>query len=289
MPERTCLIRSLPLPTGGRTGSRPGLAFAVFPRRGQPTHGRPAFLARSVVNRLELHAPLLGDTARGGQSLQTVHRRPHHVVRVGRAQALGEDVADPRALEHRAHRATRDDAGPDAAGFSSTRPAPCSPMISCGIVPPVSGTSDMLRRAASTALRTASLTSFALPVAMPTCPWPSPDGDERVEAEAPAALHDLGHAVDRDDVLDHPVALSTARAAPVVTPLTAAAAPPTTTTTPTAATATRTARSARRSGRGRHGSGLRLFRCRRNVGRGHVGGCRRALCRRHRFVFWISH
>src|SRR6266542_1942379 len=63
---------------------------------------------------------------------------------------------------------------PDAAGLSSTRPAPCLPMISCGIVPPVSGTSDMRRRAASTALRTASLTSFALPVAMPTLPLPSP-------------------------------------------------------------------------------------------------------------------
>src|SRR6266852_3017064 len=63
---------------------------------------------------------------------------------------------------------------PDAAGLSSTRPAPCFPMISCGIVPPVSGTSDMRRRAASTALRTASLTSLALPVAIPTWPLPSP-------------------------------------------------------------------------------------------------------------------
>src|SRR6266550_4683840 len=63
---------------------------------------------------------------------------------------------------------------PDAAGLSSTRPAPCLPTISCGMVPPVSGTSDILRRAASTALRTASLTSFALPVAIPTWPCPSP-------------------------------------------------------------------------------------------------------------------
>src|SRR6266568_4684969 len=47
-------------------------------------------------------------------------------------------------------------------------------MISCGIVVPVSGTSIIRRRAASTALRTASLTSFALPVATPTCPCPSP-------------------------------------------------------------------------------------------------------------------
>src|SRR5450432_2365329 len=63
---------------------------------------------------------------------------------------------------------------PGAAGFISTRPAPCSPMISCGIVLPVRGMLDMLRRAASTALRTASDTSFAFPVATPTLPRPSP-------------------------------------------------------------------------------------------------------------------
>ena len=63
---------------------------------------------------------------------------------------------------------------PLAAGFSSTRPAPCSPMISCGIVVPVRGISTMARLAASTALRTASATSLALPLAMPTFPLPSP-------------------------------------------------------------------------------------------------------------------
>src|SRR5690242_1042086 len=59
---------------------------------------------------------------------------------------------------------------PGAAGFISTLPAPCWPMISCGIVLPVSGTCVSLRRAASTALRTASETSFALPDANPTRP-----------------------------------------------------------------------------------------------------------------------
>src|SRR5207248_2130771 len=44
----------------------------------------------------------------------------------------------------------------------------------CGMVPPVSGTSIIRRRAASTALRTASLTSLAFPVATPTRPCPSP-------------------------------------------------------------------------------------------------------------------
>src|SRR5216684_1500746 len=47
-------------------------------------------------------------------------------------------------------------------------------MISCGMVVPASGISTRRRRAASTALRTASLTSFALPVAIPTRPCPSP-------------------------------------------------------------------------------------------------------------------
>ena len=63
---------------------------------------------------------------------------------------------------------------PVAAGLSRTSPAPCSPMISCGIVVPVRGISIILRLAASTALRTASDTSFALPVATPTLPLPSP-------------------------------------------------------------------------------------------------------------------
>jgi hypothetical protein len=63
---------------------------------------------------------------------------------------------------------------PVAAGLSSTRPAPWRPMTSCGIVAPVRGTSTIVRLAASTALRTASDTSFALPVATPTLPLPSP-------------------------------------------------------------------------------------------------------------------
>src|SRR5665647_3430693 len=63
---------------------------------------------------------------------------------------------------------------PGAAGFIQTFPAPCWPVTSCGIVEPVSGTLTRFRRAASTALRTASDTSFALPDAKPTFPCPSP-------------------------------------------------------------------------------------------------------------------
>src|SRR5207245_2388795 len=59
---------------------------------------------------------------------------------------------------------------PVAAGFNNTRPAPCSPITSWGMVEPVRGSSIIDRLAASTALRTASETSLAFPVAMPTLP-----------------------------------------------------------------------------------------------------------------------
>ena len=70
--------------------------------------------------------------------------------------------------------------------------------------------------AASTALRTASDTSFALPVAIADPAAAVAHRHEGVEREAPAALHDLGHAVDRDDVLDQlaAVALAVAIAPP---------------------------------------------------------------------------
>jgi len=52
---------------------------------------------------------------------------------------------------------------PSEAGFSSTRPAPNSPRVSCGIVVPLSGTWTMFRLAISIPFRIAVGTSFALP------------------------------------------------------------------------------------------------------------------------------
>src|SRR5439155_13113086 len=51
------------------------------------------------------------------------------------------------------------------------------------------------------------------------------DRDERVESEAPAALHDLGDAIDRDHVLDQAVALALPLAALVAAGTAATAAP----------------------------------------------------------------
>ena len=102
--------------------------------------------------------------------------------------------------------------------------------------------------------------------------------DERVEAEAPAAFHHLGHAVDRDDVLDHAVAVAPA--------LTAVAVPALATASPASAatTATLAARTARRAVLSRGGRWRR-----RHFGHRHVRRRGRPLGRRRCFVFWISH
>ena len=100
---------------------------------------------------------------------------------------------------------------PGAAGFISTLPAPCWPTISCGIVPPVSGMLTMLRRARVDGLADRFRDFVRLARREADLALPVADGDERVEREAAAALHDLRDAVDRDHVLDE---LAAAVAAP---------------------------------------------------------------------------
>src|SRR2546427_7211476 len=89
MPERTCRIRRSPLPGGGSGRSRPGLRLRYFRVGGSLAMGH--FLARPVRDGLELDAALLGDAPRRREVLQRIQRGPHHVVRVGGAEALGEE------------------------------------------------------------------------------------------------------------------------------------------------------------------------------------------------------
>ena len=58
-------------------------------------------------------------------ALQRIEGGPHHVVGVGGALRLGDDVVDAEGLEHGAHRAAGDDAGAGTAARRMTRPAPC--------------------------------------------------------------------------------------------------------------------------------------------------------------------
>src|SRR5437660_6000791 len=229
IPERACPIRGSPLPGGGSGRSRPGLRLRYFRVGGSLAMGH--FLARPVRDGLELDAALLGDTPRRREVLQRIQRGPHHVVRVGGAETLGEDVAHAGALEHRAHGSAGDDAGPRRGGLQKHAP---------GAVVPDDFMRDgrarerHLDHAAARGLdrlahRLAHLVRLA--GGDPDASLRVAHGDERVEAEAPAALHDLRDAVDGNDVLDEPVALALplARVAPLPT------APPTP-TAPTPAT-----------------------------------------------------
>src|SRR3990172_12780007 len=189
-----------------------------------------ALLPGLVRDLVEVDAPLAGHLPRAHEPAQPVHRGAHHVVRVGRAQALGQDIRDASALEHRAHGAAGDDAGTGGGGLEQP---PAGAVLAHDLVGDgraglghlhhgalggVHRLPDCLGHLVGLAGRDADL---GLAVA---------DGHEGVEREPPAALHDLGHAVDGDDVLDVvalmlAVAPVAAGAAPAAT-LAAAAAPP---------------------------------------------------------------
>src|SRR4029450_5388124 len=85
--------------------------------------------------------------------------------------------------------------------------------------------------------------------------------DERVEREAPAAFHDLGHAVDRDHVLDLIARMLPVAVAPLTpaAPLAAPGSPSAATTTTSTTTGTLSGRALGRRRRLFLGYG-RLFR-----------------------------
>src|SRR2546427_6244218 len=218
IPERTCRIRSSPLPGGGSGRSRPGLRLRYFRVGGSLAMGH--FLARPVRDGLELDAALLGDAPRRREVLQRVQRGPNHVVRVGGAEALGEDVAHAGALQDGAHRPARDDARSGCGGFQKHAPRAVVPDDLMGDGRPrerdlhhaAAGGFDGLAHRLTHLVRLAG--------GDPNAPLPVAYRDQRVEAEAPATLHDLRDAVDGDDVLDEPIALAlaVARVAPLPTP-----------------------------------------------------------------------
>src|SRR5437899_618765 len=256
-------MRSFPLVGAGRTGSRPDLRLRYLRVGGSLPMGHPGgngrLLAGAIRNRLRLDPALARDAPRGRQPLETIHRRSHHVVRIGRAEALRQDVADPRALEHRAHRTTGDHAGSRRGGLEQH---PARAVLADDLVRNRSaGERDFVHAAARRldgfAHRLADLVRLA--GRDPDLPFAVADGHERVEAEAPAALHDLRHAIDRDDVFDHAVAFPLAAPIAAVAALTAATTATTTATAPPGAA------------RPAWGPAL-LDRCRRGGGRGRRGG-----------------
>src|SRR2546428_7465523 len=226
MPEWTCWIRSSPAPAGGSARSAPRLRLRYFRVGGCLATGRS--LPRPVVDRFDLHAALLGHAPLGSQVLQRVDRRAHHVVRVGRAQALRENIPHARALQPRAHRAARDHPGSRGGGLEED--------AACAVVP-----HDLVwdRAAGERNLHHASARgldglahSFAHFVGLagrdPNPSLPVAHRDKRVEPEPSAALDDFGDAVDRDHVFEQAVAfaLTLAPVAALAAPPAAAAATP---------------------------------------------------------------
>src|SRR3989442_815167 len=224
-------MRSFPFPTGGSTRSRPGLRLRYFRVGGSLPMRDHAFLTGTVMNGLRLHAALARDATRRREALQAVHRRPHHVVRIRRAQALGQDVPDPGAFEHRAHWAARDHTRSRGRRLEqhAARAVLADDLVGNRAARERYFVHAAARRFDRLAHRFADFVRFA--GRDPDLSLAVADGNQRVEAEAPAALHDLRDAIDRDDVLDHTVALARPAAvafAPVATPASAPAttAPP---------------------------------------------------------------
>src|SRR6266550_8135555 len=266
LPDRTCLMRSFPFPTGGNTGSRPVLRLRYFRVGGSLPMRDHAFLAGAVRNGIELHAALARDAPRRRQTLQAVQGRPHHVVRIGRAQALGQDVPDPGAFEHRAHRSTRDHA--------RTRGRRLEQHPARAVLP-----DDLVRNRAAGERYFGHVAArgfdglphrFADLIRLarrdPDLTFTIPHRHQCVEGETATTLHDFRHAIDRDDVLDDAIALALAIAA--VAPLTTAAPASAAATAPPAPPAPAlTARAAR----GPVFHRRRCLSCRWNVRRGDVG------------------
>src|SRR5687767_5582881 len=191
--------------------------------------------ARAVAELRGLDAALARDLVHRGQLRQTVHRRPHHVVRVRRAEALGQDVVDADALHHRADGATGDHAGARRRGL---HPHLARSVLARDLVRDRRSRQRHVDQVAARGLDGLAdrLGDFVrLPRREADLPLPVAHGHERVEAEPASALDDLGDAIDRDDVLDQIAAFALLTAALVAA--TAAPAPAAITARPTAGTA----------------------------------------------------
>ena len=162
---------------------------------------RRARLLRShVVDRL---VALVGDLLGGSCSIlsaATVARTT--LCGFARAEALGEDVVDARRLDDGANRAAGDDA---RSRRGRAEEAPCrrrsGRTTRAGSVDAVERHLEHVLARLIVALADGLGHLVGLAEADADVTRLVADDDERREAEAPAALDDLGHAVDVDDAL----------------------------------------------------------------------------------------
>src|SRR5262249_53569741 len=118
-----------------------------------------------------------------------------------RADALGEHVGDPGQLDHRPHAAAGDDTGAVRGGLEQhrTRAEVAGDLVRDRAVDDRDLDQRLARLVDALADRLRDLPGLAEPEAHPSLVVPH--YHQRTEAEAPAALHDLRHPVDVDDLL----------------------------------------------------------------------------------------
>src|ERR1043165_2423860 len=214
MPLRTCLILTISpsLKAFGATvlGPLPGCQTNVRGILGVLLHATRLARrgARAIRQRARLDAALTGDLLDRGEMRQAVHRRAHHVVRIGRAEALRQNVRNSCTFHDRADCATGDHTGARRGGLHQNL---ARAMLADDFVGNVAaGERHGDHRAARTVDRLADgLGNFVrLARRVADAALAIADGNERVEREAASALHDLGDAIDRDDVLDQVTAFA---------------------------------------------------------------------------------
>src|SRR6185312_10649115 len=135
--------------------------------------------------------------------LQGIEGRAHHVVGIGGAQRLGDDIAHAQSLEHRAHRAARDDAG---TGGSRTHQNLAGAVMAAHFV--MNGAAFLQRDADQRLLGVVGgladgfrhFARLAMAVADPA--GAIAHHHQSGKAEAAATLHDLGDTVDVHQLVD---------------------------------------------------------------------------------------
>src|SRR5690606_20127534 len=165
---------------------------------GRPVAACAQALAEDLLDRL---ATLGRDLGRGADLRKRVQGRPNDVVGIVRAVALGDHARDAHDLEHRTHRAAGDDAGAfgcrgdeDLGGAVATD----HPVVDG---PVAQGHLDHLAAGPVHRLLHGPRHLARLALAHADASVAIADHRQRRETEDPAALDDLGDAVDADHLL----------------------------------------------------------------------------------------
>jgi len=183
--------------------------------------------SRALVQR---HAASLFDLFADLELTKSGKSRLHQVLGAGRAIRLGEDVGDAGQFEARPHALAGGHPVPGRAGTRTTLLAPLVPLTVCGIVVPLRLTLTICLRASLVAFLDGGRDFVGFAVSDADIATAIPGDHQRAEAERPAALDDLGAAVDSHDgafnaaLIGLPIAGAAAAATPLATSSALAAA-----------------------------------------------------------------